>query len=190
MNAGHDSTVTRFPWAKHLFPNIVYLADMCFLYVSKEPIPLDHYNLVDEEKVDYKADTDTYLTKPDDAGFEGNIGGSTYMLDDESGLENGSGATLYLFLLVASSSSVGNSSTTKRGARTQVGRVGREWDLKAAELQAEMVRLDVVRAQAAPLHPLTLRERVHKDALEVRDSRIAECILVYNLLFIFLLEFL
>ncbi|ONK56156.1 uncharacterized protein A4U43_C10F4720 [Asparagus officinalis] len=51
---------------------------------SKEPIPLDAI----EEQVDYgHDDTDAYLTEPDDTGDIGDIGGSSYMLDDEPDFE-------------------------------------------------------------------------------------------------------
>ncbi|ONK77615.1 uncharacterized protein A4U43_C02F8570 [Asparagus officinalis] len=46
-----------------------------------EPIPLDD----DEEKADYEhEDTDAYLIKPDDEGFDGNTCGSSYIPDIES----------------------------------------------------------------------------------------------------------
>ncbi|ONK77846.1 uncharacterized protein A4U43_C02F11350 [Asparagus officinalis] len=41
----------------------------------------------DEEKVDYEPDTDTYLTEPDNTCFDGDIEGSSYILDDDPGLE-------------------------------------------------------------------------------------------------------
>ncbi|ONK72899.1 uncharacterized protein A4U43_C04F24680 [Asparagus officinalis] len=41
---------------------------------GKDPILIDQGNPDDKENVDYGANTDTYFTKSDDVGFEGNIG--------------------------------------------------------------------------------------------------------------------
>ncbi|XP_020259581.1 uncharacterized protein LOC109836077 [Asparagus officinalis] len=50
---------------------------------SEEPVPLEQKDLDGDERVNYKADTETYLTKPDDTGFKGDTSGYSYMLDDE-----------------------------------------------------------------------------------------------------------
>ncbi|ONK63969.1 uncharacterized protein A4U43_C07F20770 [Asparagus officinalis] len=69
----------------------VHLFDVHFLYRGKKPIFLDQENLDYEEKVDY--DPDAYLTEPDDMGFEGGVGGSSYMpANDEPRLETMGGA--------------------------------------------------------------------------------------------------
>ncbi|ONK56865.1 uncharacterized protein A4U43_C10F13940 [Asparagus officinalis] len=61
---------------------------MCALYMqAKEPIPLNQEDIDDEEKVDYEADNNTYLTEPNDVGFEGDICSSFYRPNDELGLE-------------------------------------------------------------------------------------------------------
>ncbi|ONK80569.1 uncharacterized protein A4U43_C01F19290 [Asparagus officinalis] len=58
---------------------------MRFFHTSKEPIPLEDK----KEQVDYgHDDIDAYLTEPDDASDLGDIGGSSYMPDDESDFEN------------------------------------------------------------------------------------------------------
>ncbi|ONK81094.1 uncharacterized protein A4U43_C01F25220 [Asparagus officinalis] len=44
-------------------------------------------DLDDEKTVDYEADTDTYLTEPDDTGIKGYVSSSSYMPDDEPRLE-------------------------------------------------------------------------------------------------------
>ncbi|ONK77855.1 uncharacterized protein A4U43_C02F11440 [Asparagus officinalis] len=43
----------------------------------------------------------------------------------------------------------------------------KEWDPRVTELEVEMMRLPVVRAQAAPIDPKTLRERAQKNAHEL-----------------------
>ncbi|ONK60522.1 uncharacterized protein A4U43_C08F19370 [Asparagus officinalis] len=46
---------------------------------GKEPVPLKQEDSDGEERVDCETDNNTYLTDPDDIGFEGDIGGSSYM---------------------------------------------------------------------------------------------------------------
>ncbi|ONK68316.1 uncharacterized protein A4U43_C05F10100 [Asparagus officinalis] len=61
---------------------------------GKEPILHDQEKLDDKEKVDYKVDTDTYFTETNDAGFEGDVGESSYMLDGDPGIETMDGTAL------------------------------------------------------------------------------------------------
>ncbi|ONK76191.1 uncharacterized protein A4U43_C03F24900 [Asparagus officinalis] len=52
----------------------------------------------------------------------------------------------------------------------------KKWDSQIAELLAETKRFSVIRSQAAPIDLRILKEKAQKGALEVGDSRMAECI--------------
>ncbi|ONK68233.1 uncharacterized protein A4U43_C05F9080 [Asparagus officinalis] len=52
----------------------------------------------------------------------------------------------------------------------------KEWDLRVVELEANARRLAVIMTQTTPVDPRVLRGKAQRDAQEIMDSRIAECI--------------
>ncbi|ONK73096.1 uncharacterized protein A4U43_C04F27150 [Asparagus officinalis] len=59
----------------------IHSGDVYFLVVGKESILVEQVGLDSEERANY--DTDTYITDPNEAGFKGDTGGSSYVSDDE-----------------------------------------------------------------------------------------------------------
>ncbi|ONK72963.1 uncharacterized protein A4U43_C04F25440 [Asparagus officinalis] len=52
----------------------------------------------------------------------------------------------------------------------------KKWDSQVAELQVETEQLSVIRSQAIPVDLRVLMEQAQKGAHEVRDARVAECV--------------